>query len=1063
MKKFGICLVTILITLPVGVVAARPVSEKEALSVAKVFVSAIYGRNSNGSCWPYENLKHEPGVFMCEQVLEDHSSVTLIVGAKTEMPPVLLYYRGRPLDITSAEPAKKAAEQALDAKEVHQIASVYYSPLDFWFEYQAGAKRVMVSPYDFRVYDPKLVRDAKPIAYADELVAQFEQEWNKYFSGKVLFGTDDDHHWISGVADWDWHYGCAPTAAANVLTYWSNNGYPLLVDSVMHDVWDHFEHDSDDVPNVSRQLAKTMNTDTVNTGGTLVDSVAPGIMEVCNAPFWGNNYSFNSYLVGENLDTLISEINNDRPGVLGLIGHPKYHDHAVTYCGWGPPNTNWIMIHDEWSSTPPDTVIYYWYGAGPRLVIPVIPGGASNPDIGVTSIVQPEDAIPPGIMNPQADVSNFGNSADSCLVFCRIERPGGGFYESFTDSVFPPLGWHEFHPDSGIYNWYRGTAYPYSLPGCATCQREASLLPNDDWLVTPKVRVRERDTLLFWFRSLSTFQETLQIWVSYTDSSPSSFQNIIQMFHFNNQGYQPGWADFHTIGDTMVYIGFRYISRGMSGVGVCLDDIQLTTVLYTDTVKTQVDPGQSQLVSFRTWNATEGHYVARCSTYQSGDVNPNNDVKTKPFLVTHTLIPPSNWTELKPMPAPPSYKDVKRGGSITYMPRQGLIYATKGYKTGDYYSYNPVQNSWIQLLQVPKGPSGRLPRKGARLTADGKRYVYLVKGNNTQEFWRYDTDSIAWTQKADVPLGPSNKKVKGGTDLAYVKGNPDYIYLLKGYRSEFYRYNVATDTWVQLADAPNGCKPRWKRGSWLVFDGSHTIYAHKSTYYVKSAPDPHHEMWKYDIALQAWLGHDTLNGMPLWGMHGSRLRKKKSKDGGCAAWYDGCIYALKGGNTQQFFRYTPGTDQWDELDTVPTHGSSGRKKRVKYGADIVNIGNAFYALKGNKTRELWRYAVPAGFDVPDPTRAQGPATLRNDKVIALQIAPNPFADGFITLSYTLPKAGFVNISIYNIAGQVVARKTVAAGLRGTQMLELRGLSAGVYLLRLEAVGLVANRKLVVQD
>mgnify|MGYP000081327963 CR=1 FL=1 len=50
-----------------------------------------------------------------------------------------------------------------------------------------------------------------------------------------------------------------------------------------------------------------------------------------------------------------------------------------------------------------------------------------------------------------------------------------------------------------------------------------------------------------------------------------------------------------------------------------------------------------------------------------------------------------------------------------------------------------------------------------------------------------------------MPDGPSGKRVKGGEDLVYIQqGMTGYVYLLKGYRNEFYRFNTATEEWEAL-------------------------------------------------------------------------------------------------------------------------------------------------------------------------------------------------------------------------------------------------------------------------
>jgi len=69
-----------------------------------------------------------------------------------------------------------------------------------------------------------------------------------------------------------------------------------------------------------------------------------------------------------------------------------------------------------------------------------------------------------------------------------------------------------------------------------------------------------------------------------------------------------------------------------------------------------------------------------------------------------------------------------------------------------------------------------------------------------------------------------------------------------------------------------------------------------------------------------------------------------------------CIF--KGGNTREFFSYYPASGKWSTRDTIP-NWPGGNKKKVNGGASLVGVGSKVYALKGNNTCEFWRYD-PAG-------------------------------------------------------------------------------------------------------
>ncbi|MFO7637916.1 MAG: T9SS type A sorting domain-containing protein [bacterium] len=503
-------------------------------------------------------------------------------------------------------------------------------------------------------------------------------------------------------------------------------------------------------------------------------------------------------------------------------------------------------------------------------------------------------------------------------------------------------------------------------------------------------------------------------------------------------------------------------------VAVTIDDGVEGVVFQEEEEVVELGVGENRVITFATyfWVADPvGEYTVTAVTRLAGDADPTNDT-AGPNSFTVTERPPwdPGWVEVTPMPLQPSGRTARRGAWLALNEGDGLIYATKGYKTQDFFRYDPLGDSWTELASPPVDPTrGRPLEKGARGAADGDNTIYMVHGNNTLAFWQYDIAANEWTGLADVPEGPSRKRVKGGGDLVYVTADDHgYVYLLKGDRLEFYRYDIAGGQWQQLADAPVGIRNRFKRDGWLAWDGTHTIYTHKPNYFDRASET--HELWRYDIPGDSWYSQQ-LAGMPLFGLHQGRIKRKKAKDGGAGAYDAGRVLALKGGNTQQFWLYDVAADSWDELDTVPTLGSTGRRRRVNAGADLVGYGNgAFFALKGNKTLEMWRYVLPMGFAArPQAGRGGAMAGELPPGAPFLRVGPNPLVGGRATLRYSLPKAGPVRVSVFDVAGRELLRQSAPGNRQSTMPLDLRGLSSGIYLVQLEADGFSATRKLVLQQ
>jgi hypothetical protein len=618
-------------------------------------------------------------------------------------------------------------------------------------------------------------------------------------------------------------------------------------------------------------------------------------------------------------------------------------------------------------------------------------------DVGVSQILGPTGIIDSGTsVQPQAVVRNYGAAASFPVTF----RIGTVYTNTQNVSSLAP-------GESVVVNFanWSATKRGTFATGCTTALAGDTAAANNG--ASGSVTVRVQDIGVLAINSPAGTYEPGRV--------------VVPAATVRNYGSTP--ADFD--------------------ISMFITDPTGAPHYAADTNITGLAPGTNVLVNAFpacTLRLT-GDWTVKCSTAMPGDMHPDNNVLAQGFETR------SVWGEVKSIPATPSGQPAKDGSWLAYLDANGLVYVGKGSKTGDFYSYRPGTDNWTQLHDIPYGIEAKLPRKGACGCTDGSRYIYMAKGNNTLGFWRYDVASDSWSQLAAVPAGLSN--VKNGTGVVYVQaGGTGYVYLLKGGSSEFGRYNTATGGWQSLLPAPRGANPKWDKGSFLVYGGDHTIYAHKAKY---------HELWAYNTLTDSW-DKTSLPGMPFVGRTG---RSKKSKDGGSGTWVNGYIYALKGGNTTEFWRYDATAKGWLELDTMPSRGSSGRLRRVNAGGCIGSAAGTLFALKGNKIREFWRYAP--GFAVaPQPVRegVMAGRTANGDRRLA--ISPNPLATGFVRLAVGRTSLSrLATVRLYDAAGRCVGVWKPLLR-KGAADLDMRHLAAGVYLVKVEADGFTATRKLVVQ-
>ncbi len=245
-----------------------------------------------------------------------------------------------------------------------------------------------------------------------------------------------------------------------------------------------------------------------------------------------------------------------------------------------------------------------------------------------------------------------------------------------------------------------------------------------------------------------------------------------------------------------------------------------------------------------------------------------------------------------------------------------------------------VNGFWNQS-QMSYLPAG--VRYGAELTyveADGA--LYTLRGNNTKNFYRYDIATNTWTTLANTP----DNIYRGG----YLTNGPTgYLYATRGDNTAiFYRYDIANDLWETMSNAPKN----FYNGSSLNYDGERYIYA---------SPGRDDAFYRYDTQTGYWT---TLSNIDFGNPNEGDGQKTYV---GSDSVFDGInsIYMLQGNYYPYFSKYTINNNQeqgetadtWTALAKAPAGIYAGGS--LAYDATNKSI----YMLSGNWRQSFYKYDI----------------------------------------------------------------------------------------------------------
>lgn len=284
-------------------------------------------------------------------------------------------------------------------------------------------------------------------------------------------------------------------------------------------------------------------------------------------------------------------------------------------------------------------------------------------------------------------------------------------------------------------------------------------------------------------------------------------------------------------------------------------------------------------------------------------------------------------------------------GSCMSAPGDGAVYLLRGGNYNNFYKYSISGNSWVSLnsaaVNCYNGSQMIYPGSGS--------YIYVLLGYNSNEnFYQYNFGSDEWTKVAAYPGGSASTTYNRGYPSFATDGSN--IYVLDGYyTSNLSKYSIGTNTWTTLANSPGamyaGCQLVWGGPNYPDF-----LYGYKG-----SERSNGFEGFKYSISQNQWDGPPYFDPADFqkyaWSAY-CRMTPVKY-NGQNYLYVFGRDYNSSWSWTHVFYRLNLDTGVWQQRTEPPQllYGNSG--------GDIYypGSGDYIYALRGNQNSDFYRYSI----------------------------------------------------------------------------------------------------------
>ncbi len=266
----------------------------------------------------------------------------------------------------------------------------------------------------------------------------------------------------------------------------------------------------------------------------------------------------------------------------------------------------------------------------------------------------------------------------------------------------------------------------------------------------------------------------------------------------------------------------------------------------------------------------------------------------------------------------------------------------------DLWSYDPRSNTWTEIEVDGPRPTGRFYQSAAWDPIDERLYIFGgfdIATGLLEDFWSYDPAENTWTQLLPNDRWPPSRL---SASMTWISAGEQLLLYGGGcggcYRDDLWAYQPATDTWQLLATPQD--RPRARGGQGAVWDEA------RQQLLVFAGGESLNDLWSYRPAANSWARlTPTVTMLPA--LAGAQSVWDKSR--GQMLTFGGDPGTADPGPPDVVRIYRPASNTWEEIMT--TGGPRVRSGHTVVWDDETAQAFLFGGRRddGTASDELWSY------------------------------------------------------------------------------------------------------------